>query len=138
MLKMLSELSNIAKQKANNRILVVDPDQTVCDMVRMHFITDGYEVDDCHSIEDLYSTELSDYALMIIDLDIDDHSGLGFVEQVKQCRDTTNLGVITCSVKMSPTTIIDALGTGADDYLLKPFSTRELLARVKSVLRRRC
>ena len=39
---------------------------------------------------------------------------------------------------MSPTTIIDALGTGADDYLLKPFSTRELLARVKSVLRRRC
>lgn len=133
---MLLHNNNITNQNNRNRILVVDPDPIVCNMVRAHFQSDGYVVDDCHTLRELYSIELTEYALMIIDLDIDDHSGLGIVEQVKQSRDTNRLGVITCSVQMSPTTIIDALGAGADDYLLKPFAIRELLARVKSVLRR--
>lgn len=105
-------------------------------MVHTHFQAEGYRVDSCHTIDGLFSLELADYDLLIIDLDIENNAGIDIVEQVKQRRDTVHLGVIACSVKMAPTTIINALSAGADDYLLKPFSIRELLARANSVLRR--
>lgn len=125
-----------ASSEQRGRILVVDNDRNVSDLIRAHFRTEGYVVDTCCTVTDLYSIDIAQYALMIIDLNIDDNTGLSIVEQVKQRRDTADVGVITCSVNMSPNTIINALNAGADDYLIKPFSLRELMARARSVLRR--
>ena len=61
---------------------------------------------------------------------------MDIVEQIKQRRETARMGVIACAVNMSPSAIINALNSGADDYLIKPFSVRELMARVRAVLRR--
>lgn len=119
------------------RILVVDSDAVICEMIQTHFGPEGFIVDSCTNVNDLYSLELAEYRLIIIDLNIDSDHGISIVEQIKQRRDTASIGVITCSVNMSPTTIINALNAGADDYLIKPFSLRELMARVRSVLRRR-
>lgn len=134
---MLNIGSNITTGLRQGRIIVVDEDETVSSMVRAHFHADGFQVDTVTDVADHFSTDLSVYDLMIIDTSIDGNNGLNIVEQVKQHRDTADMGVITSSVNMSPASIIAALNAGADDYLLKPFSLRELMARVRSVLRRR-
>lgn len=91
----------------------------------------------CLTGDETYNIDLSQYKVILLDLSIDDNSGLGLVEQIKQIYDPGEVAVIAYSIKMSPETIIQALNAGADDYLIKPFSIRELKARVKSVLRRR-
>jgi len=117
------------------RILVVDTDLHISEMVKSHFGHDGFMVDSCTVASDFYAIDLTSYNLLIIDIDLDDQMGLNIVEQIKQRPETANIGVITCAINMSPTTIINALNSGADDYLIKPFSMRELTARVRAVLR---
>lgn len=119
------------------RLLVVDSDTSVGDMIRDNFSCEGYEVDCCVTGDDTYNLDLSCYKVVLLDLSIDGNSGLGLVEQIKQIYDPGEVAVIAYSVMMSPETIIQALNAGADDYLIKPFSIRELKARVRSVLRRR-
>lgn len=129
----------LTKDPTNNpinqgRILAIDSDSTICDMIRTHFGPEGFSVDYCTAYEDLFSINVGEYALVIISLDLD--YALSLVEQINQHSASARTGVITCSAKMSPATVIDSLNAGADDYLLKPYSLRELMARVRAVLRR--
>lgn len=125
-----------SNSRFRRRILMVDTDPEVCDLVRSQLNLPDFDVEICSSFEDIFNIDLSQYVLMIIDISADDNFGLSLVEQLKQHRETANLGIIVCSLNMSPSNIISALNAGADDYLIKPFSLRELSVRVRSVLRR--
>lgn len=115
----------------------MDSDTTVGEMIRDNFALEGYEVESCLTGDETFNIDLSQYKVVLLDLSIDDDCGLGLVEQIKQIYDPGEVAVIAYSVRMSPETIIAALNAGADDYLIKPFSIRELKAHVRSVLRRR-
>lgn len=118
------------------KILVVDSDHEMTELMRVNFGREGFEIVGCDNADDLYSLDLGDYRIMVIDLGINDGDGLNIIEQVKQTESVASLPIIATSVNLSPTQIITALNAGADDYLLKPYSLRELMARIRSVLRR--
>lgn len=122
---------------ATSRLLVVDSDMGVAEMIRENFAEDGFLVDVCKSGDETFNIDLTEYGVVLIDLGIDGGSGLSQVEQIKQIYDPSEVAVIAYSAQMSPQTIIRALNAGADDYLIKPFSIKEMKARVRSVLRRR-
>ncbi len=90
----------------------------------------------CNTSEELYNIDVDLYRLVVVDLEIEDNQGISLIEQVKQTSGRDNIPVIACSRRMTPSTIVAALNAGADDYVLKPFSLRELMARVHAVLRR--
>lgn len=118
------------------KILVVDSDHEMTELMRVNFRREGFEIVGCDNADDLYSLDLGDYRIMVIDLGINDGDGLNIIEQVKQTESVASLPIIATSGNLSPTQIITALNAGADDYLLKPYSLRELMARIRSVLRR--
>lgn len=118
------------------RILVVDSDQNICEMIRGQFQAEGLDTDWCSSSRQLYNITLDEYCLIFVDLGFETGEGLNLIEQIKQTPGCDNIGVIACSNRMSPTVIISALNAGADDYILKPFSLRELKARAQALMRR--
>jgi DNA-binding response OmpR family regulator len=125
------------EKEISTRILVVDADISVGEMIRDNYSGEGIQVDWCRTGDEAHGVDLTDYQILLLDLSIDNNQGINLIEQIRQIRTFDKVGIIAYSVKMSPETIISALNAGADDYLIKPFSIRELKARVRSMLRRR-
>ena len=115
-------------------ILVVDDEKEIADLVEIYLVSDGFKVFKANSAEDgLKLIENEDIHLAILDIMMPGMDGL---EMCKKIRETHNFPIILLSAKSADLDKILGLGTGADDYVTKPFNTLELTARVKSQLRR--
>ncbi len=115
-------------------ILVVDDDKEIAQLVEIHLVTDGYTVYKAYNGQDgIELLQKHDIQLAIIDVMMPGMDGL---EMCKRIRSVSAIPIIMLSAKSSDLDKIRGLGTGADDYVSKPFSPLELTARVKSQLRR--
>lgn len=118
------------------RILVIDDEESVCEILKYNLEKEGYEVDVAYSAEEACEEDLSKYALFIVDIMMGEMSGFDFAKRIRNVSSTEHTPIIFCSALNEEDEKVMGLNIGADDYVTKPFSIGEVLARVRSVLRR--
>ena len=118
-------------------LVVVDDDQNIADMLKLNLVDEGFSVEVHKVAEEVDLDSLADACLIIVDAMNQPYNGMDFTRDIKSNRSTESVPVIMCSSLDGEDIVLDAFEAGADDFVLKPFSLRELIARVKAVLRRR-
>lgn len=116
------------------RILVVDDDPQIRRVLRTALIAQGYEIDDARNGEEALERLRDErFDLVLLDMNI---PGIGGIETCRSVRSGSNTAIIMLTVRDSEPDKVQALDAGADDYVTKPFSFPELLARIRATLRR--
>ena len=118
------------------RILVVDDEEDLCEILKFNLENEGYGVDTANSAEEALKMDLSQYHLLLLDVMMGEISGFRMANMLKKEKDTTHIPIIFITAKDSENDTITGFNLGADDYISKPFSIREVMVRVKAVLRR--
>ncbi|MBQ8775350.1 MAG: response regulator transcription factor [Alistipes sp.] len=118
------------------RILVVDDEESLCEILKFNLEREGYEVLTALSAEEALTLDLDKLDLIILDVMMGELSGFGMAKILRKRRDTATIPIIFCTARDAEADKIEGLDIGADDYIAKPFSVAEVMARVRSVLRR--
>ena len=121
---------------ANERILIVDDEETLCEVLKLNLENEGYDVDIAFSAEQALTLDLKSYSLILLDIMMGEISGIKMAKMLKADVTTANIPIIFCTARDSEDDMIMGLNIGADDYIMKPYTVRNVIARVKSVLRR--
>lgn len=117
------------------KILAVDDEEPILEILSFNLEGDGYSVDTCLSAEEAMRKNLHNYDLFILDVMMGQVSGFRLAEKIRK-EMALSTPIIFLTARDSENDRITGFNLGADDYLSKPFSVRELMARVKAVLRR--
>jgi two-component system phosphate regulon response regulator PhoB len=118
------------------KILVVDDEESLCEILKFNLEREGYDVATVYSAEEALSLDIKDVNLIILDIMMGELSGFGLARILKKRPETADIPIIFCSALDSEDDKIKGLDMGADDYIAKPYSVAEVMARVRSVLRR--
>lgn len=118
------------------KILVIDDEEALCEILKFNLEKEGYEVDCAYSAEEALEMDLSEYSLFMVDIMMDKLSGFDFTKRIRNVPATENTPVLFCSALSGEDFVVKGLNIGADDYVTKPFVIGEVLARVRAVLRR--
>lgn len=121
---------------SNYKILVVDDEESLCEILKFNLERNGYEVTTALSAEEALALDISRFDLVILDVMMGELSGFSFARILRKRSDTSTLPIIFCTARDAEEDKIEGFDIGADDYISKPFSIAEVMARVRSVLRR--
>lgn len=118
------------------RILVVDDEEDLCEILKFNLEIEGYEVDTANSAEEALKLDLTRYDLLLLDVMMGEISGFKMARMLKSQPATATIPIIFITAKDTENDTVTGFNIGADDYISKPFSLREVMVRVKAVLRR--
>ena len=118
------------------KILVVDDEESLCEILQFNLEVEGYEVDVAYSAEQALDMHPERYSLILLDVMMGETSGFKMARQLKSRPETAGVPIIFCTARDTEDDTVAGLNIGADDYIAKPFRPRELVSRIRSVLRR--
>ena len=122
--------------KLKHRILVVDDEQDLCEILKFNLETEGYDVDTANSAEEAIVMDIPSYNLLLLDVMMGEMSGFAMAKKLKADERTSNVPIIFLTARDTENDTVTGFNLGADDYISKPFSIREGLVRIRAVLRR--
>lgn len=120
----------------NARILVVDDEEDICAILKFNLSKEGYEVVTANSAEEALTLDIASFNLLLLDVMMGGMSGFELTGKLKTNPKTAGVPVIFITARDTEDDAVEGLDLGADDYISKPFSIREVVSRVKAVLRR--
>ena len=118
------------------KILVVDDELDICAILKFNLEKAGFEVFTAQSAEDALEKDMNSYDLLLLDVMMEGMSGFDLAKMLKQKPQTKDIPIIFITAKDTADDAVNGLDLGADDYISKPFSIKEVISRVKAVLRR--
>jgi len=117
------------------RILIVNDDEDLCEILQYNLSNEGYDTEIAHSAEEALKRPLGNFDLLLLDVMMGPMSGFKFADKLRKDL-KLDIPVIFLTAKDTENDILTGFSLGADDYISKPFSVNELIARVKAVLKR--
>ena len=123
-------------EEKNKRILVVDDEQDLCEILSFNLETEGYHVDTANSAEEALQMDVPSYHLLLLDVMMGGMSGFQMAKHLKENPVTANIPIIFLTARDTENDTLTGFNLGADDYISKPFSIREVMVRIRAVLRR--
>ena len=118
------------------KILVVDDEEDLCEILKFNLEIEGYEVDTAFSAEEALKMDIPSYQLLLLDVMMGEISGFKMASILQKNEKTAGIPIIFLTAKDTENDMLTGFNLGADDYISKPFSIRQVVARVKAVLRR--
>lgn len=127
---------NRMKENSKGKILVVDDEEALREALGTYLRLEGYEVDVASGAEEAMGMAIGAYNLILLDIMMDGISGTEMASELKRRPETSSIPIIFLTALQDEEDMVAGLNLGADDYIVKPYSVRNVLARVEAVLRR--
>ena len=116
-------------------ILVVDDEEDLCEILQFNLETEGFKVDVAYSAEEALQLDHTKYNLLLLDVMMGEISGFRMARMLKENPKTAQIPIIFMTAKDTENDRLTGFAIGADDYINKPYSIREVVARVKAVIK---
>ena len=124
------------EEEKKYKILVVDDEDDLCEILKFNLETEGYQVTTANSAEDALKLDIASFDLLLLDVMMGGMSGFAMAKQLKANPSTASVPIIFLTARDTENDTVTGFNLGANDYISKPFSLREVLVRVRAVLRR--